>query len=106
MVGVVCTVWVGRPGILGSIHGRSKIFLFYPHATRTFLRLTQSPIQFVSETLSRELKRLVCEAEPSFTSSAEDRNNWRNKSTPPYEVRSLPVILQSRAHDAGNKAVS
>jgi hypothetical protein len=41
MVGVVSTVWVGRPGILGSIPDSSKIFLFYPQASRSVLRLTQ-----------------------------------------------------------------
>jgi hypothetical protein len=105
MVGVVCTVWVGRPGIVGSIPGRSQIFLFYPQASRTVLRLTQSPIQFVSETLSRGLKRPAREADRSFSSSAEVKNTWRNKSTPPYEVRSLPVALQCRTHEAGNNAV-
>jgi hypothetical protein len=102
MVGVVCAVWVGRPEILGSVSGRSEIFLFYHQASRTVLSLTHSPIQFLSETLSRGLKRSVREADPSFSSSAEVKNNWRNKSTPPYEVRSL----QSRTHDTNNNVVS
>jgi hypothetical protein len=70
------------------------------------MRLTQNPIPFVSETLSRGLKRSFHEADPSFSSSAEVENNWRNKSTPLYEVRPLPVPLQSRAHDARNNVVS
>jgi len=105
VVGVVCTVWVGRPGMFGSIPGRSKIFLFYPQASRTVLRLTQGPIQFVSEKFFRGLKRPVREADPSFSYSAESKNNWRNKSTPTYEVKSLPVTLQSRKHDAAKNAV-
>ena len=52
------------------------------------------------------LKRQVRENYPSFSSSAEVTNNWRNKSTPPYEVTSLPVLLLSRTHDASNNAVS
>jgi thiamine pyrophosphokinase len=92
MVGVVCTVWVGRPGILGLIPSGNNI-LFYPQASRTVLRLTQSPIQFVSELLSRGLKWPVREVDLSFSSSTEVKHKWRNKSTLPYE-------------DAGNSAVS
>jgi hypothetical protein len=53
-------------------------------ASRSDLRPTQPPIQWTAGALSAGVKRPRREADHSPSPSAEFKNAWRYKSTPPY----------------------
>jgi hypothetical protein len=57
----------------GPIPGRSKIFLLTAES-RTALRPTRHPIQWVPRALSQRVKRLGCEADHSPPSNADAKN--------------------------------
>jgi hypothetical protein len=61
-------------------------------ASRTALRPTQPPIQWVPGALSQEVKRQGREADHSCPSSAEVKNAWNYTSTSPYVFLDLCLI--------------
>jgi len=68
------------------------IFLFTT-ASRTALGPTQAPIQWVTGSLSLEVKRPGREADHSHTSSAEVKNAFSYTSTPPVRLHGVIVKL-------------
>jgi hypothetical protein len=70
-------------GVLGFNSRRGRGIFLFTTASRTDLRPTQPPIQWVSGVLSLGVKRPGREAEHSLPSSAEVKNAWSYTSTPP-----------------------
>jgi hypothetical protein len=78
----------------GSIHARGTDFFSSPlhlftTSSRTALRPTQPPIQWVPGALSLRVKRPGCEAEHSPPSSAEVKNAWSYTSIPPIRLHGV-----------------
>jgi hypothetical protein len=76
-------LWAGRPTSRSSSPGRVKNFLF-SKSSRTVLRSTQSPIQWVPGVTSSGAKRPGCEADHSSLASAQAKKMWVYTSTIPY----------------------
>jgi hypothetical protein len=73
----------GWPGF-NSRQGQSWYFFLFATASIPTVGLTQSPIQWVLENLSRRVKRPRREADHSPPSSAEVTNAWSYTSAPQY----------------------
>jgi hypothetical protein len=71
-----------------SQHGL-RIFLFPTAVSTPILGTTQPPVQWVSRTLSVEVKRPGREADHSPPSSAEVNNAWSYTFTPPIRLHGL-----------------
>jgi hypothetical protein len=71
-------------GVLGFDSRRGLGVFLFTTVSRTALKPTQPPIQWVLEALSLGLKRQGHETDHSPPSSAEVKNAWSYTSTPQY----------------------
>jgi hypothetical protein len=71
-------------GVLGPDFRQGLGIFLFTTASRTALGSTQPPIQWVTGSLSLEVKRPGSEAEHSPPSSAEVKNEWSYTSTRQY----------------------
>jgi hypothetical protein len=87
-VSIVISLWAERLGF-NSHQGRQVIFFLFAIASRLALGLTQPPIQWVPEARSLGIRRPVCEADHSCSSSAEIKNAWSYTSIPSTRLRGV-----------------
>jgi len=67
--------------------------------SRTALRPTQPPIQWVPGALSLRVKQLGHEADHSPLLSAKVKNTWNYTSAPPVGLHSMALSLKKRHRD-------
>jgi hypothetical protein len=76
-------------GVLGFDYWRGLGIFLFTTASRTALRPTQPPIQWVTDALSLGVKRPGREADHSPPSIAEVKNAWSYTSTPPLRFHGI-----------------